>query len=165
MSNLIANSFGPIFIGIGATLAFDLWGLFLKQAFKIPSSNFCLVGRWLRYMPDGIFSHSNISCVPKKNAECIVGWIAHYIIGIIFALMFLAFVGNSWMQYPTPIPALLFGMITVSAPFFIMQPAFGLGIAASKTSNPAQARLRSLINHIIFGFGLYVFGALVSRLV
>lgn len=165
MSNLISNSFGPIFIGIGATLAFDLWGLFLKQAFKIPSSDFCLVGRWLLHMPEGIFRHSNISCVPKKNAECVVGWIAHYIIGIIFALMFLAFVGNSWMQYPTPIPALIFGMITVSAPFFIMQPLFGLGFAASKTVNPTQVRLRSLTNHITFGFGLYIFGLLFNWLI
>ena len=42
-------------MGLGATLTFDLWGLFLKQAFKITPSNICLVGRWLRYMPEGIF--------------------------------------------------------------------------------------------------------------
>jgi len=43
-----------VLTGIGATLTFDLWGLFLKHAFKIPPSNICLVGRWLRYMPDGV---------------------------------------------------------------------------------------------------------------
>jgi hypothetical protein len=45
-----------------------------------------------------------------------------------------------------------------------MQPSFGFGFAASKTSNPAQARLRSLMNHAAFGAGLYLFGLLVSWL-
>ena len=85
-------------------------------------------------------------------------------IGVTFAIAFVAFVGSSWLQYPTLIPAVLFGVITVFAPFFIMQPSFGLGFAASKTANPTQARLRSLINHTAFGVGLYVFAVLVNWL-
>ena len=61
------------------------------------------------------------------------------------------------------IPAIAFGVVTVLAPFCLMQPALGLGFAASKTSNPAQARLRSLMNHIAFGVGLYLFGLLVNE--
>ena len=164
MNNLVLYFLNPIFIGTGATLTFDLWALFLKHAFKITPSNFCLVGRWLRYMPEGIFKHSNIGSAPQKSAECVIGWIAHYMIGISFAIIFIAFVGNDWLQHPTLISALVFGIITVSAPFFIMQPLFGLGFAASKTPNPTQARLRSLMNHAVFGFGLYLFGSLVSWL-
>ena len=164
MNNLVLYFLNPIFIGTGATLTFDLWALFLKHAFKITPSNFCLVGRWLRYMPEGIFKHSNIGSAPQKSAECVIGWIAHYMIGISFAIIFIAFVGNDWLQHPMLISALVFGIITVSAPFFIMQPLFGLGFAASKTPNPAQARLRSLMNHAVFGFGLYLFGSLVSWL-
>jgi hypothetical protein len=85
-------------------------------------------------------------------------------IGIGFAIIFVAFVGGSWLQHPTLLPALVFGVVTVVAPFFIMQPSFGLGAAASKTSNPAQVRLRSLMNHTVFGIGLYLSGWLVSRL-
>jgi hypothetical protein len=165
MNDSIFNFLSPIFIGIGATLTFDLWGLFLKYAFKIAPSNFCLVGRWILYMPQGIFRHSNIGSVLSKNAECIVGWVTHYLTGITFAVMFVSFVGNDWLQHPILIPAILFGMVTVLAPFFIMQPALGLGIAASKTPNPTQARLRSLMNHIVFGVGLYFFGSLVDWLI
>lgn len=154
----------PIVIGIGATLTFDLWALFLKHTFKIAPSNFCLVGRWLRYMPEGIFRHANIGLTPQKSAECTVGWIAHYVVGILFAITFIAFVGKDWLQRPMLIPALVFGVITVSMPFFVMQPAFGLGVAASKTSNPVQSRLRSWMNHTVFGVGLYLFGLLVSWL-
>ncbi|HRQ38850.1 MAG TPA: DUF2938 domain-containing protein [Chloroflexota bacterium] len=163
MNDLVYSFISSIFIGLGATLTFDLWALFLKHAFKVPSSNICLVGRWLRYMPEGTFKHSNIVSAPQKSAECRVGWIAHYLIGVMFAITFVALAGKNWLQHPTLVPAMLFGVVTVVGPFFIMQPSFGLGFAASKTSNPMQARFRSLMNHTAFGIGLYLFGLLVSR--
>ena len=162
MNSLALSLISAILIGIGATLTTDLWAVFLKRTFKIAAPNYCLVGRWLRTMPEGTFRHSSIAFSPQKSAECTVGWVAHYLIGITFAAAFLALVGPNWLQHPTLIPATIFGVITVLMPFFIMQPALGLGWAASKTSNPTQARLRSLMNHIAFGVGLYLFGLLVN---
>ncbi|MCG3207672.1 MAG: hypothetical protein FOGNACKC_01272 [Anaerolineae bacterium] len=164
MNNLVLSFISVILIGLGATLTFDLWALFLKYAFKITPSNICLVGRWLSYMPEGVFTHSNIGSTPRKSAECTVGWIAHYMIGITLAIVFVAVAGNNWLQYPTPTPAIVFGVVTVLAPFSIMQPSFGLGFAASKLANPTQARVRSLMNHIAFGIGLYLFALLVNWL-
>lgn len=164
MNNVVHSLLAAIFIGLGATLTFDVWSLFLRYAFKITPSNFCLVGRWLRTMPEGIFKHSNIASAPRKSAECTIGWIAHYGTGVLFAVAFLALAGNHWLQRPTPMPAIAFGIVTVLAPFFIMQPAFGYGVAASKTPNPVEARLRSLMNHAVFGIGIYLFGLLLSWL-
>jgi hypothetical protein len=164
VNDLALSFISAILIGLGATLIFDLGALFVKHAFKLTPSNICLVGRWLRYMPEGTFKHSNIVSAPQKSAECTVGWIAHYTIGVMFAIAFVGLAGNSWLQHPTPIPAIIFGVITVLAPLFIMQPLFGFGFAASKTSNPTQARFRSLMNHTAFGIGLYLFGLLVSWL-
>jgi len=76
-------------------------------------------------------------------------------------MLFVVFVGADWLKHPTLIPAITFGVFTVVAPFFIMQPAFGFGIAAAKASNSTSARVRSLINHFAFGFGLYIFGMLL----
>ena len=161
--NTLALSFVSIvLIGVGATLTFDLWGLFIKQTFRVPPSSICLVGRWIRYMPDGVFRHANIGATARKRAECQVGWMAHYLIGIIFAGVFAAIVGDPWLQSPMPIPAIIFGVITVLAPFFIIQPLFGFGVAASRTANPMQARARSVMNHVAFGVGLYIFGWLVN---
>jgi len=164
MNNLAFSIISAILIGLGATLTTDLWALSLKRVFKIAAPNYCLVGRWLRYMPEGIFKHSNIASTPKKSAECAVGWVAHYMIGIMFAIAFVGLAGANWLQHPTLLPATVFGVVTVSIPFFIMQPAFGLGLAASKTANPTQAKLRSLMNHTSFGIGLYLFGLLFNRL-
>jgi hypothetical protein len=63
---------------------------------------------------------------------------------------------SDWLLRPTVLPALLFGIGTVLVPFFVMHPSFGLGLAAAKTPNPLQARLRSLMAHTAFGVGLYV---------
>jgi hypothetical protein len=164
MNPLALPLISAVLMGLGATLTFDLWAQFLKYTFKITPSNICLVGRWLRYMPAGTFTHSNIGSTPCKSAECTVGWIAHYMIGITFAIIFVALVGNTWLQHPTLIPAIVFGVVTVLAPFSIMQPSFGLGFAAAKMPNPTQARVRSLMNHTAFGIGLYLFALLVNWL-
>ena len=147
---------GATAIGIGATLIMDLWNLFLKRTFSISSLNYCLLGRWLRHMPGGTFRHASITAAPQKSFECTVGWIAHYTFGIVFALVFVVLTSGDWLARPTVLPALLYGIGTVVFPFFIMQPAFGLGIAASRTPKPMQARLKSLVTHSVFGVGLYV---------
>ena len=91
----------------------------------------------------------------SKPFECTVGWIAHYTIGVVFALVFVVLTSGDWLARPTLLPALLYGIGTVVFPFFIMQPSFGHGIAASRTPNPTQARLKSLVTHTVFGVGLY----------
>jgi len=146
---------GGIAIGIGATLVMDLWNLFLKRTFSIPSLNYCLLGRW-RHMTGGTFRHASITAAPQKSFECTVGWIAHYTIGVVLALVFVVLTSGDWLARPTLLPALLYGIGTVVFPFFIMQPSFGLGIAASRTPKPTQARLKSFVTHIVFGIGMYV---------
>jgi hypothetical protein len=132
----------------------DLWGMLSRRVFNMPAPNYCLLGRWLGHMMHGVFKHSGIAAAAAKPGECAIGWIAHYTIGILFALV-LASAMPGWLGSPTLPPALAFGVVTVVFPFFIMHPGFGLGVAASKTPDPAQARLRSLMNHAVFGFGLY----------
>jgi uncharacterized membrane protein YagU involved in acid resistance len=142
----------------------DLWNLLLERTFGIASLNYCLLGRWLCHMPGGTFWHASITAAPKKSSECAVGWIAHYTIGVVFALLFVVLMSGDWLARPTLLPALLYGIVTVVFPFFIMQPSLGFGIAASKTPKPMQARLKSLITHAVFGVGLYVWALGVSAM-
>jgi hypothetical protein len=145
-----------IAVGLGATLVMDLWTVFLKRTLDTPLPNYCFVGRWLRYMTEGVFRHGSIAAAPQKAGECTVGWIAHYATGVVYALSLVLLASPQWLQTPTLLPAMVLGLATVAIPFFVMQPAFGLGAAASKTPNPTQARLRSLMNHAAFGLGLYI---------
>ena len=135
---------GAVVVGIGAVLIMDLWNVFLQRAFHISSLNFCLVGRWLSHMQTGTFTHASIAAAPKRPVECTIGWTAHYLIGITFAVLLVVVTSGSWLEAPSFLPALLVGIGTVPIPYFIVQPALGLGIAAAKTPNPIQARLKSL---------------------
>lgn len=151
-----------IAVGLGATAILDLWAVFLTRVLGVPASSLCLLGRWICLMPRGTFSHPNISGAPAQRGECVVGWIAHYLIGAAFALFFVFFVSEAWLAQPTLLPAVLFGVVTVLFPYFTLQPALGLGIAASKAPNPMQARLKSLMSHAVFGMGLYLSAVCVS---
>jgi len=155
---------GAVAIGVGASLLMDAWNLLLKRAVGIPSLSYCLLGRWLLHMPEGTFSHASISAAPPKRFECTVGWLAHYSIGVAFALGFLTLQSRDWLAHPTLLPALLYGIATVVFPLFIMQPALGLGIAASRTPKPTQARLKSFVTHAVFGVGLYLCALVVGQL-
>jgi hypothetical protein len=156
---------GAVFVGLGATLVLDLWTVFLNRAFAIPLPNYCFIGRWLRHMTNGVFTHPSIATATEQPAEYRIGWIAHYTIGALFALALVALATPQWLQSPMLTPALIFGVVTVGFPFFIMHPAFGLGLAASKAPNPMQARLRSLMNHVVFGFGLYLSARALSSFI
>jgi hypothetical protein len=151
-------------IGVGASLLMDAWNLILKRAFSIPSLSYCLLGRWLLHMPEGALLHPSISAAPQKRLECGVGWVAHYTIGVVFALVFIVLAPGDWLSRPTILPALLYGIGTVVFPLFILQPSLGLGIASSRTPKPAQARLKSLVTHIVFGVGLYLCSVAISYL-
>jgi hypothetical protein len=150
------DALAAIAVGLGATLFMDVLALLLKRAFGVVLPSYCLVGRWFGYMLDGTFTHPSIANAPPKSHECAAGWIAHYVIGVAYALVLVALVSGSWLARPTLLPALLFSVCTVLVPFLVMQPSFGLGLAASRTPNPAQSRFRSLMAHGVFGIGLYV---------
>ena len=153
-----------LLMGIGATLVMDLWAIFLRRGFGVSSLDYAMVGRWLGHMPAGRFAHERIAAAPAIPGERVIGWTAHYAIGVLFAALLMAACGGDWARQPTPGPALVTGILTMAAPFFIMQPGMGFGIAASKTPNPNVARLRSLATHIVFGAGLYASAWLLARL-
>jgi hypothetical protein len=145
-----------IALGAGATAVMDLWNLLVKHALGIPSLDYCLLGRWVLHMRHGTVRHVSIAAAAPKPFECILGRIAHYSIGVVLGVVFVALAPSGWLARPSVLPPLLFGIVTVALPFFIMQPSLGLGVASSKTRNPAQARLKSLMSHAAFGVGLYV---------
>jgi hypothetical protein len=147
-----------LIVGVGATAVVDLWAIVRKQLFAIPPPDYGLVGRWLAHMTRGRFRHDSIAKSLPIRGERVIGWTTHYLIGIAFAAMLIGIFGIDWLQRPTLGPALIVGIGTVTAPFLLMQPGMGAGIAASRTARPNASRLQSLITHTIFGFGLYVAG-------
>src|SRR5215471_20977400 len=104
-------------VGIIATLATDLW-LRLLQIVGVPPANWALVGRWVAWMPRGVFVHRPIAATPSIRGELAIGWGFHYAVGIVYAALYLAMVRLLPGSEPTHVSALLFGIALLVAPWF-----------------------------------------------
>ena len=145
-------------IGAGATLFIDTWAMLRRAWLGTPLPDYGMVGRWVGHVFRGHFFHAPIAASPAIRGERALGWTVHYVIGVAFAALLIGGTSGEWVRNPTPLVALLVGVGTVAAPWFVMQPAMGAGIAASRTRSPSAARLQSLVTHFVFGLGLYASG-------
>ncbi len=161
VSDLILRAF---IIGIGATVVMDVWGWVRRRFMGIPTLDYGLVGRWIGHLRHGRLAHARIADASPVAGERLIGWSAHYAIGALFAAMLVTAAGEEWLREPSLWPALAFGVVSVAAPYFILQPALGAGVAAARTPAPNVARLRSLATHAVFGLGLYLSAEAAVRL-
>lgn len=146
--------FQTILVGVLATALMDAW-LWLLQRLGVPTAGFAMVGRWVGHMARGRLMHAAIARAAPVRFELALGWLTHYLIGIAYAVLLVALCGADWLAQPSWPAALVFGLATVAAPWFVMQPAMGAGVLALKTPTPLKNALRSLANHAVFGTGLY----------
>jgi hypothetical protein len=150
-----------VLIGAGATAVMDVWLLLLQRA-GVPTGSFALVGRWVGHWTRGRFTHQAISRAEPIAGELALGWLVHYAVGMAFAALLVGSQGMAWARQPSLLPALAWGLGTVLAPLFVMQPAMGAGFAASRTPAPLANCLRSLANHAVFGVGLFLSAAFIA---
>lgn len=153
--------FGIVLIGCGATLIMDIWLMFLKRI-GVQTLNFAFIGRWVGHLFHGRIAHASIGKTSPIAHETLLGWLTHYAVGIAFAVLPISVAGVGWMCAPSLEIALLTGVCTVVFPWLVMQPAMGLGVAASKTPAPLRNCIRSLINHSVFGLGLFLSACVVA---
>ena len=154
-----------IAMGVAGSALMDLWSAVLRRRFGIPTLDYRLLGRWIGHFPRGRFMHQRIATSEPVPGELAAGWLAHYAIGVTFAFLLLAIWGRDWAVAPSIWPALAVGIGTLAAPWLVMQPAMGLGLAASKSANPGATRLRNLGTHTVYGLGLYAAAVAMSLLV
>jgi hypothetical protein len=57
---------------------------------------------------------------------------------------------------------MLLAWVLLVAPYFIMMPGMGMGIAGSRTPQPKVTRLKSVMGHSVFGLGMYATGRLLA---
>ncbi|HZW12542.1 MAG TPA: DUF2938 domain-containing protein [Noviherbaspirillum sp.] len=150
-----------VLVGVGATAVMDAWLTLLKRM-GIQTLNFAFIGRWVGHLFRGTFAHPSIGKAPSIPGELALGWFTHYAVGIAFAGLLVGLQGIAWIQDPSVLPALAVGLCTVTVPLFVMQPAMGLGFAASKTPSPWKNRMRSITNHTVFGSGLYLSAVVIE---
>jgi hypothetical protein len=94
--------------------------------------------------------------------ERLIGWLTHYATGAVYGLVYVYLVTGYASSEPSLGSALLFGLITVTAPWLLMQPAMGAGVFATRTQRPGLIRLVNLSMHTVFGASLYAGWVLIQ---
>lgn len=151
-----------LILGIAATALFDLWGLALHLVFGLPAPAWALGGRWFAHVARGKVWHEDIARAAPVKAEAAIGWLGHYAVGIVYAAALLAIWGPGWALAPSLVPALIVGVVTIGAGWFLMSPAMGGGIAAARAEAPWRERGLGLAAHMVFGLGLYLAARLLT---
>ena len=147
-----------VLLGVAATAFIDIWALLRHRLFGIPALDFALVGRWLVHLARGQFRHDAIAAAPAVRGEGDADQIVRGPADDAFAAALLAFAGSAWLREPRFVPAVLTGLATAAAPFLLLQPGLGAGIAANRTPRPWHARAQTVLTHALFGVGLYLAG-------
>ena len=143
-------------MGVVATLATDLWQRLLQATVGLPPANWGLVGRWVGWFPRGVFVHHPIAATAPVRGESLIGWAFHYFVGIAYAHVYFAILRLALDSGPTLVSALVFALALLAAPWFVMQPALGLGVMAARMPKPAATRAINVSVHAAFGVGLYL---------
>jgi hypothetical protein len=164
MSDTVEFVRRAVLIGAGATMVMDVWAAVLRQL-GVPSLNLALLGRWIGHLARGRWMHESIATASSIRGERVLGWCAHYSIGVAFSALLLWTCGLEWARSPSLLPALVVGIATVTAPLLILQPAMGAGIASSRTPRPLFNAMKSVATHTVFGLGMYLAALAAASLV
>lgn len=140
----------------------DIWSLVAKHLFGLPTADWALAGRWFGHMSRGVFVHRSIAAAAPIPHELAVGWIGHYVTGVSYGLIYMLVVTFALGTMPTLLSALIFGLVTLIAPWLVMQPGMGAGVFASKLPNAGIVRFVNLSMHVVFGVSLYIGWVLVG---
>ena len=129
-----------IVIGVVAAAVLDIWQQIYRILFGTPITNWGMIGRWAAYIPKGQLVHENIGKTPAVPHEMALGWVVHYLVGIGYAVVYLFLMDVVIGTPPGFVSAMIFGIVSVSVTWFIIEPMLGAGFMASKTPNqPATA--------------------------
>lgn len=151
---------GLIFIGflmgVGGTVAMDVWAWVLARLGVVPFPNWAMPGRWFGHVFAGRVFHDDIGAVAPVSGELGLGWLLHYGVGALYGVVFVLLAGAEWVAAPGFFSVWIFSLITIAAGWFLLQPGMGLGWAASKTPNPWKVRALGLVAHTVFAIGMWL---------
>lgn len=143
-------------MGIGGTVAMDIWAWMLSRFGVSPFPNWAMPGRWFGHVFKGRLFHDDIGAVAPVRGELALGWALHYGVGAIYGIVFAVLAGVVWIAKPDFLSVWIFSLITIAAGWFLLQPGMGLGWAAAKTPNPWKVRMLGLAAHTVFAIGMWL---------
>src|SRR4029077_11260224 len=153
-----------LIVGILATVTMDVGGMVARRlgiaGRGTSRTGPDLIGRWIGYLLQGKFRHTDILQTPPLRGELLLGLAAHYSIGIVLTLVYLGLLVVAHAT-PTALNAILYGTATTVFHWFLMFPSQGMGWLGRDAPSDAHLARISLFNHIIFGLGIALWMAVM----
>ncbi len=148
--------FSGIIAGVLGTLVMDLLNHLFARTGMISKIDVGMLGRMAAGWTHGRFCYSHPDEIKKVDNEVFYGYVAHYTIGVGFAIPFVLgwnlFVGGP----ASPAWALAYGLFTTLGSFFFIYPSMGLGVLGNRSPEGLRSPLSSLANHLFFGVGMAI---------
>ncbi|WP_130734014.1 DUF2938 family protein [Flavobacterium sp. J27] len=144
----------PLLLGLGATFLTDLWS-FILRFFGVKSGGLLIVGSWL--------STNILNLNLSTSQNWVLGWSAHYLIGIIFSFLFFK-INSKWLNNPKLSISIYFGLVSTIFPLFIAWPIMGFGIAFSNTPIQSILIIKTFTIHLVYGVGLFLTSISIKRI-
>ncbi|MXN20633.1 DUF2938 family protein [Pseudooceanicola sp. GBMRC 2024] len=152
-----------LIVGIGATVALDLWAVVMARIGWMPGTHWPAVGRWLLGLRAGRLVLEGTDSRPYSLAEAVLGWLFHYLIGLGYAAAFPLIWGTGFLSAPTVFPVVLIGIVVSSlAGLMILMPAMGGGLFARRLPGAGGVILYVLIAHAVFALAQYLLALLLA---
>ena len=142
--------------GVVGTLAMDLLNNIVARTGVFLKIDVATIGRMAVGWTQGHFCYRHPDEMKPVPNERIYGYLAHFAIGVGLAVPFV--LGWSlWVGGPaSPVWAVLYGVATSAASFFLVYPSMGLGVFGRRSPDRVRAFITPLANHLFYGVGLAV---------
>ena len=153
-----------VIVGVLATVTMDVVAVIVHRlgiaGHGLRRTGPDLIGRWIGYLLRGKFRHTDILQTPPLRGELLLGFAAHYSIGIVLTLVYLGLLAMAHVR-PTAVSAIFYGTATTVFPWFVMFTSQGMGWLGWDAPGDAHLARASLFNHIVFGLGIALWTAVI----
>jgi hypothetical protein len=142
--------------GVVGTLAMDLLNSIVARTGVFLKIDVAMIGRMAVGWTRGQFCYRHPDEMKPVPNERIYGYLTHFAIGVGLAVAFVLGWGL-WVGGPaSPVWAVLYGVATTAASFFLVYPSMGLGVFGRRSPDRVRAFITPLANHLFYGVGLAV---------
>lgn len=145
-----------IVAGVIGTLAMDLLNNLIARTGVLLKIDVAMIGRMAAGWTRGRFRYGHPDEMERVPNQMVYGYLAHLAIGVVLAVPFVL-CWDFWAGGPaSPTGAVIYGIATTAASFFLVYPSMGLGAFGMKSPERIKALITPLANHFFYGVGLAV---------
>lgn len=145
-----------LLLGVVATAVMDILVTLARMAHVVTPLPPTLLGRWVASISRGHVRHASIEQAAPVGHELVIALLAHYAVGVVFALLYLLATSRLDMSPRSAGAAITFGLATCVFPWLLMFPAMGFGLFGVRGPPGTPLFLSSLVGHAAYGAGIWL---------